>query len=321
MDSLTESNKLTRVEYLLSIAVIFSIIALSFILNELTFSLINFKHNMIVSKLILVLLWFLKLKYSAYRLLDIGLCGWWIIMLLPFNPLCEIVNLKIFNCNINGLIWIIPFLLTETLLITLPGGEQTHILEQETALTRKQFEIITTNWNWGPFALTFLWAIYYRFWLLAIVSLIPGIGLLIGIILAIVGNEWAWQKNKQKNYATFIAQQQTWNKIGVIYSISCCVVIALSIILCAYNLYVIPLLKYIKINYLISNNAIIINTVGKPVEINSFKCSKNNNITDCILNIKGHKFGGKIILQQNRHKTTSMVLILGNGEKITVIGD
>lgn len=72
------------------------------------------------------------------------------------------------------------------------------------------------GWNWGPFIFTFVWAIFHGFWVLGILSIIPGVNLIIKLILALKGNEWAWEKDKNKNYPLFIELQSRWNKIGII---------------------------------------------------------------------------------------------------------
>ncbi len=58
------------------------------------------------------------------------------------------------------------------------------------------------GWNWGAFLLTWIWGIGHNVWiaLVALGGLIPYVGWIISIVMAIVlgvrGNEWAWQNKK-----------------------------------------------------------------------------------------------------------------------------
>ena len=77
------------------------------------------------------------------------------------------------------------------------------------------------GWNWGGFLLTWVWGIGNNVWisLIALGSLIPWIGwvigLVMGIILGIRGNEWAWQRKKWESIEHFQKIQRTWLWWGV----------------------------------------------------------------------------------------------------------
>ncbi len=77
------------------------------------------------------------------------------------------------------------------------------------------------GWNWGAFLLTWIWGIGNNVWiaLIALAGLIPYVGWVIRIVMAIVlgvhGNEWAWQKKRWDSIEHFRKTQRTWIKWGV----------------------------------------------------------------------------------------------------------
>ena len=77
------------------------------------------------------------------------------------------------------------------------------------------------GWNWGAFLLTWIWGIGHNVWiaLVALGGLIPYVGWIISIVMAIIlgarGNEWAWQKKKWDSIEQFRKTQRTWMWYGV----------------------------------------------------------------------------------------------------------
>lgn len=67
------------------------------------------------------------------------------------------------------------------------------------------------GWNWGAFALTWIWGIDNRVWLslLALIPVLP-ISLAMMVVLGIKGNEWAWQCKKWNSIEQFRKRQRTW---------------------------------------------------------------------------------------------------------------
>jgi hypothetical protein len=72
------------------------------------------------------------------------------------------------------------------------------------------------GWNWGGFLLTWVWGIGNNVWI-ALVGLapVPGVGLAIGIILGLKGNEWAWQNKKWDSIEHFRKAQRIWLYWGI----------------------------------------------------------------------------------------------------------
>ena len=72
------------------------------------------------------------------------------------------------------------------------------------------------EWNWGAFFLTWIWGIGNRVWL-ALIALapVPLVGLAMGIVLGIKGNEWAWQCKKWDSVEQFHHRQRIWMYWGI----------------------------------------------------------------------------------------------------------
>ena len=79
------------------------------------------------------------------------------------------------------------------------------------------------KWNWGAFLLTWIWGIGNRVWI-GLLALIPIVGLVMMFVLAIKGNQWAWEKKDWRDIEHFHKTQRKWAIAGL-------VVLALGILL------------------------------------------------------------------------------------------
>jgi hypothetical protein len=71
------------------------------------------------------------------------------------------------------------------------------------------------EWNWGAFFLTWIWGIGNKVWL-SFIALAPfPIGLAMGIVLGIKGNDWAWQCKKWESIEQFRHRQRIWMYWGI----------------------------------------------------------------------------------------------------------
>jgi len=71
------------------------------------------------------------------------------------------------------------------------------------------------GWNWGAFLLSWIWGIgnnTYR----AFLVFIPFVNIIMGIILGIKGNEWAWRNRKWNDIEHFRKVQRSWTRVGLI---------------------------------------------------------------------------------------------------------
>jgi len=71
------------------------------------------------------------------------------------------------------------------------------------------------EWNWGAFFLTWIWGISNKVWI-SFIAIAPfPIGLAMGIVLGIKGNEWAWQCKKWDTIEHFRHRQRIWMYWGI----------------------------------------------------------------------------------------------------------
>lgn len=68
---------------------------------------------------------------------------------------------------------------------------------------------------WGAFLFTWIWGIFNRTWL-ALLTLVPIVGLVVWVMLLIKGREWAWQNKRWDSVEHFNRVQRKWAKVGVI---------------------------------------------------------------------------------------------------------
>jgi hypothetical protein len=71
------------------------------------------------------------------------------------------------------------------------------------------------RWNWGAFLLTWIWGIGNQVWI-ALLALIPVVGLVMMFVLGAKGNEWAWEKRRWDSVESFHSTQRKWAIAGLI---------------------------------------------------------------------------------------------------------
>jgi hypothetical protein len=64
-------------------------------------------------------------------------------------------------------------------------------------------------WNWGAFFLGWIWGVSHRVWI-ALLALIPYVGIVMAFVLGAKGNEWAWASRKWDNVEHFKKTQRNW---------------------------------------------------------------------------------------------------------------
>lgn len=70
------------------------------------------------------------------------------------------------------------------------------------------------GWNWGAFMLTWIWGICNGT-LISLLSLIPGIHLIMMFVLGAKGNEWAWRNKNWQSVEQFQRSQRKWAVWGL----------------------------------------------------------------------------------------------------------
>jgi hypothetical protein len=71
------------------------------------------------------------------------------------------------------------------------------------------------RWNWGAFLLNWIWGLGNNT-PIALLSLIPGVGVVMAFVLGAKGSEWAWRNRRWKSVADFRAVQRVWAICGAV---------------------------------------------------------------------------------------------------------
>ena len=71
------------------------------------------------------------------------------------------------------------------------------------------------TFNWGAFLLNVIWGLFNGTYI-AVLTLIPVVGLVVPFLLGFKGNEWAWRNKRWDSVETFRAVQRRWAIAGVV---------------------------------------------------------------------------------------------------------
>lgn len=71
------------------------------------------------------------------------------------------------------------------------------------------------RWNWGAFCLSWIWGLFNRTYI-ALLSLLPYVGLVMLFVLGAKGSEWAWRNRRWRSVEHFKKAQQAWGMVGMI---------------------------------------------------------------------------------------------------------
>jgi hypothetical protein len=71
------------------------------------------------------------------------------------------------------------------------------------------------TWNWGAFFLSVIWGVFNRTYI-ALLTIIPFVGVPMVFVLGFKGNEWAWKNKRWKSIEQFQRVQKLWAKWGII---------------------------------------------------------------------------------------------------------
>lgn len=90
------------------------------------------------------------------------------------------------------------------------------------------------GFNWGAFALPLFWGISNKVYL-ALICLIPYIGIIVNIYFGIFGNSYAWKGGRFKTAKECMECQKVWNKWGLTIFIVYMIIIILAVLLPGLN--------------------------------------------------------------------------------------
>lgn len=68
--------------------------------------------------------------------------------------------------------------------------------------------------NWGALLITPIWSIIHKKYLIFILSLIPGVGILASFMSLIYGGRWAWDSKQWESEFIFKENCTYWNIAG-----------------------------------------------------------------------------------------------------------
>jgi hypothetical protein len=74
---------------------------------------------------------------------------------------------------------------------------------------------VLTRWNWGAFLLNWIWGIGNGT-PVALLTLVPVVGLVMPFVLGVKGNAWAWRNKRWDSLEHFARVQRRWAIAGVI---------------------------------------------------------------------------------------------------------
>jgi heme/copper-type cytochrome/quinol oxidase subunit 2 len=89
-------------------------------------------------------------------------------------------------------------------------------------------ELTGWSWNWGAFMMNWLWGIFNKTYI-ALLTLVPIVGLVIPFVLGFKGNAWAWRNKRWDSLEHFRRVQRKWTIWGIIILIVSAVAAVVSV--------------------------------------------------------------------------------------------
>jgi hypothetical protein len=74
------------------------------------------------------------------------------------------------------------------------------------------------KWSWAGFLLNWIWGIFNGTFI-ALLALVPFVGLIMAVVLGVKGREWAWRNKKWDSIEHFRAVQRKWDIAAVIVTL------------------------------------------------------------------------------------------------------
>lgn len=71
------------------------------------------------------------------------------------------------------------------------------------------------RWNWGAFLLNWVWGVGNNTFI-ALLTLVPGLGLIMAFVLGVKGSAWAWRNGRWDSVEHFKRVQRLWAIWGVV---------------------------------------------------------------------------------------------------------
>jgi len=78
------------------------------------------------------------------------------------------------------------------------------------------------RWNWGAFLLNWIWGLGNDTFI-ALLTLVPGLGFIMMIVLGLRGSRWAWRNGRWDSVEHFRRVQRLWAIWGVVVWLGCAV--------------------------------------------------------------------------------------------------
>jgi hypothetical protein len=87
--------------------------------------------------------------------------------------------------------------------------------EPQTLAARKPIPPEIDRWNWGAFLLNWIWGIGNNTYI-ALLALVPVVGVVMVFVLGAKGSRWAWQNGRWDSVEHFKGVQRSWAEWGLV---------------------------------------------------------------------------------------------------------
>ena len=85
------------------------------------------------------------------------------------------------------------------------------------------------RWNWGAFSFTWIWGLANHTYI-ALLGLIPGVGVVMRFVLGVKGNDWAWRNKWWDSVDHFKRTQRKWAWAALFVFVPICLIGILAIV-------------------------------------------------------------------------------------------
>lgn len=189
-----------------------------------------------------------------------------------------------------------------------------------TSVKQRELPPELRGWNWGAFFLNALWGLAHRT-PIALLTLVPVVGLVMPFVLGAKGNAWAWRNGKWDSVAEFQASQRRWRTAGLAVFGVLVVLLAVAFTVVTGMLKSHPVT--VDAQSRVQSDAVMLEVLGQPMEFGlvtgNVQVGAGSGQAEVTFSVSGPKGKGRVLARATQNldawRLTELHVQLENGRR------